>query len=603
VGNRTSVRTPAGVTNYEYDEQNRLEKVTDPDSAVTNYFYDANGNLSTVELPNGVVETRRYDNLNRLKLLQYQKNDVTIQSFDYTLDLAGHRQVVTEQNRRKVEYEYDDLYRLTKETIFAPTVGIEKTISYGYDAVGNRLSKSDSVGGVTTYTYDDNDRLKREELRQNGALVGSVEDDNGNTWTKTKKDVTGNVVETVTYDWNQENRLVGVSAPNLSISYEYDADGVRVSKTVNRVTTEFLVDKNRDYAQVLEESVNGVVAASYVYGLDLISQERGSADSFYLVDGLGSTRGLTDGAGNVTDTYSYDAFGNLIASAGNVENNYLFAGEQFDEDLEQYYLRQRYYNPSVGRFTRVDSYEGRRSDPMSRHDYLYTHANPINFTDPSGLYTLGEHQAAISIINTLAEIQWASGQQLIAATLHDGDYGLKDFLTDLAWNAAFILIPPAIPYLARRAKARPSNIPPSGAKGPVSKRDFDPDSSGGPVKKLSMSNVKITRTGIEKVKEHVSRFGYDPDNDYMIKRLEAIAAGSMNPTQVDLNYYTHELRERIRYKKLGYSSGQPADQDAAHELWNNAHTATLEEYAVRDKDLLHPQAIKASEEYWLKMYQ
>ena len=493
------------------------------------------------------------------------------------------------------------MYRLTKETIFAPAGAVERTISYGYDAVGNRLTKTDSVKGVTTYTYDDNDRLLREELRQNGVLVKATEyryDANGNTTRK----IENGTQETI-YTWNQENRLIGVQTPTgENINYAYDADGIRVSKTVNGVKTEYLVDKNLPYAQVLEESVNDALTASYVYGLDLISQERGVNDSYYLVDGLGSTRGLTDASGVVTDTYSYDAFGNLIASAGNVENNYLFAGEQFDEDLEQYYLRQRYYNPSVGRFTRVDSYEGRRSDPMSRHDYLYTHANPVNFTDPSGLYTLGEHQAAISIINTLAEIQWASGQQLIAATLHDGDYGLKDFLTDLAWNAAFILIPPAIPYLARRAKVRPSNIPPSGAKGPVSGRDFDPDSSGGPVKKLSMSNVKITRTGIEKVKEHVSRFDYDPSNDYMIKRLEAIAAGSMNPTQVDLNYYTHELRERLRYKKLGYSSGQPADQDAAYELWNNAHSATLEEYAVRDKDLLHPQAIKASEEYWLKMY-
>jgi YD repeat-containing protein len=64
----------------------------------------------------------------------------------------------------------------------------------------------------------------------------------------------------VTYSWNQENRLVGVSAPNLSnISYAYDADGVRVSKTVNGVKTEYLVDKNRDYAQVLGGEVNDVV--------------------------------------------------------------------------------------------------------------------------------------------------------------------------------------------------------------------------------------------------------------------------------------------------------------------------------------------------------
>jgi RHS repeat-associated protein len=159
----------------------------------------------------------------------------------------------------------------------------------------------------------------------------------------------------------------------------------------------------------LEEGVNDVLAASYVYGLDLISQESGNADSFYLVDGLGSTRGLTDPSGMVTDTYNYDAFGNLIASAGNIENNYLFAGEQFDKDLEQYYLRQRYYNPSVGRFTRVDSYEGRRSDPMSRHDYLYTHANPVNYIDPSGLSTtMMELNSVMDTMGVLSAISWVS---------------------------------------------------------------------------------------------------------------------------------------------------------------------------------------------------
>jgi YD repeat-containing protein len=240
------------VTNYEYDEQNPLEKVIDPDLAETKYFYDAEGNLSRVELPNGVVETRTYDRLNRLELLQYKKNNVTLESFDYTLDPVGHRRVVTEQNGRKVEYEYDDLYRLTKETIFDPAGTVERTISYGYDAVGNRLTKTDSVGGVTSYIYDDNDRLLREELRQNNAIVGSIEygyDDNGNTRTRTKKDAAGNIVETVTYSWNQENRLVRVQNSNGdAVSYAYDADGVRVSKTVNGVTTEFLLDKNRDYA-------------------------------------------------------------------------------------------------------------------------------------------------------------------------------------------------------------------------------------------------------------------------------------------------------------------------------------------------------------------
>ncbi|MFB8796567.1 MAG: RHS repeat-associated core domain-containing protein, partial [Microcoleus sp.] len=397
--NRTQVRTPSGATKYEYDAQNRLEKVIDPDLAETKYFYDAEGNLSRTELPNGVEEVRTYDELNRLKLLAYQRNNVTIQSFDYTLDPVGHRKVVTEQNGRKVEYEYDDLYRLTKETI-TDSVNGNRTISYGYDAVGNRLTKTDSVTGVTSYVYDDNDRLLREELRQNNVLVKTTEyryDANGNTTRK----IENGTQETV-YTWNLENRLIGVQTPTgENISYAYDADGVRVSKTVNGVTTEYLVDKNLPYAQVLEESVNDALIASYVYGLDLISQERGNADSYYLVDGLGSTRGLTDASGVVTDTYSYDAFGNLIASAGATTNNYLFAGEQLDPNLGDYYLRQRYYNPGVGRFTRRDTYEGSLSNPISLHKYVYGNSNPVNYIDPTGLFGMSLQE--LNVTQALAD--------------------------------------------------------------------------------------------------------------------------------------------------------------------------------------------------------
>ncbi|OKH29943.1 hypothetical protein NIES2119_31730 [[Phormidium ambiguum] IAM M-71] len=159
------------------------------------------------------------------------------------------------------------------------------------------------------------------------------------------------------------------------------------------------------YAQVLEERVNNGLVADYVYGLDLISQQRGSEKSFYLVDGLGSTRGLTNGSGVVTDRYSYDAFGNLIGSGGNTENNYLFAGEQFDKSLGDYYLRQRYYDQQTGRFNRRDSYEGSRFEPISQHKYLYANANPVNFIDPTGWFSIVDISAVNSIINTVAGVE------------------------------------------------------------------------------------------------------------------------------------------------------------------------------------------------------
>ncbi|OKH29945.1 hypothetical protein NIES2119_31740 [[Phormidium ambiguum] IAM M-71] len=191
---------------------------------------------------------------------------------------------------------------MTKETITDAIAG-NRIIEYTYDKVGNRLTKNDSVEGITTYTYDDNDCLLMEQLKQNGVVVQTIEyryDDNGNLISQIK-----NGVEEVSYTWDKENRLIGVRKANGEvISYQYDSDGIRVSSTVNGVKTEFLVDKNLPYAQVLEERVNNGLVAGYVYGNDLISQQRGTEKSFYLVDGLGSTRGLTNANGGVKPRYA-----------------------------------------------------------------------------------------------------------------------------------------------------------------------------------------------------------------------------------------------------------------------------------------------------------
>ena len=132
------------------------------------------------------------------------------------------------------------------------------------------------------------------------------------------------------------------------IAYQYDADGIRVASIVDGAETRYLIDTVQPYAQVLEEyTPGGVIQVSYVYGNDLISQDRGGAKSYYHVDGLGSTRALTNASGVVTDRYVYDAFGRTIGQVGSTVNVYLFAGEQRDANVGLDYLRARYL--SVGR--------------------------------------------------------------------------------------------------------------------------------------------------------------------------------------------------------------------------------------------------------------
>ncbi|MES0265194.1 type VI secretion system tube protein TssD [Citrobacter sedlakii] len=129
-----------------------------------------------------------------------------------------------------------------------------------------------------------------------------------------------------------------------------------------------------------------------------------------------------------------------------------------------------------------------------------------------------------------------------------------------------------------------------GAKGAFTSRPFDAKKAGGPVEHLTTEGVVITHEGVDIVEKHVSRFDSDPGNEFMVNRLRKIADGKMTAEQVDLNYYTHECREYQRYCNLGWETGRPTDYDESYDLWNNAHTATLEDYRITGDDLYHKDA-------------
>jgi hypothetical protein len=127
--------------------------------------------------------------------------------------------------------------------------------------------------------------------------------------------------------------------------------------------------------------------------------------------------------------------------------------------------------------------------------------------------------------------------------------------------------------------------------GATSGRPFNSSKAGGKILNLSYQNVKITDKGVALVEAHVRRFNPVGEAELrMVERLRNIATETLVAEPVDLRFYTHELREYLRYKKLGYPTGQPTNPDDAYELWNNAHTATLEDYKLKEGFgvLFHP---------------
>ena len=452
-------------TEYQYDKFGQLISVTVHErfddttkgGDTTSYGYDLIGNLDYTELSSGVVTDYQYDDHNRLlNVIQFvdvgdgnhvfDSGETIIAASIYGLNLDGTRASELIFGVGSYTWTYDNLGRLKEESFDTSITGLDDyTDVYSFDLVGNRLSKThyataNKTGSydVTTYTYDNSDRLQAEEL-DNGD-DGSIEKTTVYTYDETQQstktvyigtEATGTLDSTTTFSYDLQGRLkVSALAINggttTTTTYEYNAQGIRVTEQVEQgattTKTTYLIDVNNHtgYAQVLEEGVDGngdgdihdtdELKRVYTIGHDVIAQmdSAGQTQSGYtvdagdllhlLTDGHGSTRFVLDGT-TPAQAYLYDAYGNHLtggtvggATLGDAENAFtrlLYSGEWTHTDGTQY-LRARYYDPASGRFNRLDPFAGNQYDPQSLHKYLYTHANPIMGTDPSGLFTLSE---------------------------------------------------------------------------------------------------------------------------------------------------------------------------------------------------------------------
>ena len=381
-----SSNTGGASVNYTYDDLNRLSSVVDNNLPGQNTTtYDPASNVATVKYPSGLTSTFTYDSMNRLTELVYSPQSTPpVINYSYQLGLTGNRTQATETSGRTVNWSYDGIYRLTNETITGDTSnngGNNGSATYTLDPVGNRTAASSTLSGFSPVagSYNADDQLSSETYDSNGNTTLAA---NGNSYT-----------------YDSENHMTSATGNGKTITMAYDAFGNRVAKTVNSgatsVTTWYLVEDDVNptgLPQVMEEKVGGAVQRVYTYGLQRISQylsptvtgNSAWTPSFYVYDGAGSVRQLTDSTGTPTDEYEYDAYGNSFTKQGTTPNNYLYRGEQYDSDLGLYYLRARYYNANTGRFLSRDPEDGKPIDPKTLHKYLYVGGNPVNWIDPRG---------------------------------------------------------------------------------------------------------------------------------------------------------------------------------------------------------------------------
>jgi RHS repeat-associated protein len=395
---------------YTYDGESKLTAVTDENgNQVAGYDYDIDGNLSKrTASGNNMTTTYAYDYQNHLTSLKNETESAGVIS-EYTSEYLVNGQKSKEtsdtmdedgkKSKKTATYTYDLLGRITKET----KTGSED-ISYTYDSNNNR--KKLTVGKkVTSYQYNKNDELLRTDTLNQDTEEDSVviykNDKNGNQLATVNRyeipsdkkdsiyvdiDVTlgdNRLNENVVNHYNALNQLTKTLTKNYKVSFTYDAEGLRTSKTVNGEKTVFVWDGDQ---LVMELSEGGKVQKRYIRGNDLVYADKGNntEKQYYVTDPHGNVVQLTDESGKVTQTYEYDSFGNEVNPDKQDDNPFRYCGEYYDKETKEIYLRARYYQPAVGRFLTRDTYTGEEDEPLTLHLYTYCANDGVNAWDPSG---------------------------------------------------------------------------------------------------------------------------------------------------------------------------------------------------------------------------
>jgi RHS repeat-associated protein len=374
VSRRTALTYPDGrLVSYGYDLVGRLSTVNDGSGNQTNYGYDAAGNHISTFLGNGTSTAYAFDHANRLIGVVNGSHNHILSSFAYTLDSLGNRLSVVDAAGAVSQYSYNSLNQLI--SWLSPS----GSASYIYDNVGNRVALTTSTG-TTAYMYD-----AANELVTAGTTVFTY-DGNGNLLTRT------NGPDVLNYTFDALNRLTDISGSGSITHYAYDGANNRVSQQVGTGSYSYVLDVARRYPSVLaEHGPDGAIA--YVYGIGLVSERIPKGDFYYQFDGVENVVTVTNHAGAHNANYAYDPWGLAIRpttppiglDALGTSNKFRFSGEALDPGTGLYYLRARYYDPSVGRFISRDPFHGMPRAPQTANGYAYALNNPLHFVDHSGL--------------------------------------------------------------------------------------------------------------------------------------------------------------------------------------------------------------------------
>ena len=411
---------------YDYDLNNNITKLASKngDSSIVHSFTYGKDNLLT-EYSSDVSSkvTYTYDGLNRQTKSSVALKTPLDMSYTYYDSNRGENFTTTKIKEETIgkdtyKYEYDtngnitDIYKKVNNDW-------QRLYLYEYDEFNQLITFCDYINQKQyRYDYDEAGNILTETVSRIGAH-GQLYDSRVNTYGYDDANwgdkLTSYNGETITYDeignplsyrdgmemtWLNGRKLTTLQSGNDSISYKYDSNGVRTSKTVNGVeyTYEYLNGK-------LMHETRGEKVFDYCYDangqLYAVSYKANSSTDavtyYYAHNWRGDITSIYDGEANMVAKYEYDAWGNVltVTNSNNSEitdpnhianlNPFRYRSYYYDSESGLYYLMSRYYDPVTHRFVNADGYFQSGDNILDTNMNAYCRNNPIMNLDFTGM--------------------------------------------------------------------------------------------------------------------------------------------------------------------------------------------------------------------------
>ena len=371
-GNLLQMTDPSGTTTYAYNRVRKITGISYPGNHEITCQYDNNGNITSLLYPGGLQVRYLYDVRNRPIKVSFGSHEVGIQ-----YDNVGSILSESRSNGTRSTCRSNARRRILETNHLKGSVSVA-TVSNALDPVGN----ISATNGIPSFP----EGIRQKSFAATYTPLNQVETWNGDRY---RYDRDGNLTSiegtrAFSAEYDAFNHLTDLHLDGSHRTFMYNGKGQRVQKTGDGPTRRYLYGPTGDLLAEIDEAQKIISCYVYCRGrlLAMISNGR---TYFYHADPCGHILCLTDEQGNVSASYAYDPFGNIIGESGALAGNqpFTYCGLYgvMREGRGLYFMKRRYYDSVTGRFI--------QKDPIGiiggLNVYTYAGNNPVTYIDPEGL--------------------------------------------------------------------------------------------------------------------------------------------------------------------------------------------------------------------------